>query len=47
MCSLSAAMREPAHSAFPYVTLVESTGSGKLDASVQGASVSEERAEPT
>ena len=33
--------------AFPYVTLVESTGSGKLDASVQGAAVSAERAEPT
>jgi hypothetical protein len=38
---------QPAQFAFPNVMLVETTGSGKLDASVQGASVSAERAEPT
>jgi hypothetical protein len=47
MCSFPATARQPAQSAFPDVTLVESPGSGKLDASVQGAAVSAERAEPT
>jgi hypothetical protein len=47
MCSLPPTMRQPAQSAFPYLTLVESTGFGKLGASVQGAAVSAERAEPT
>ena len=47
MCSFPATARQPAQSAFPYVTLVESTGAGKLDSSVQGAAVSAERAEPT
>jgi hypothetical protein len=44
---LLAAVRQPAQSAFPYATLLESTGFGKMDASVQGATVSAERAEPT
>jgi len=39
MCPFPATARQPAQSAFPYVTLVESTGAGKLDASVQGATV--------
>src|SRR6516162_230954 len=42
-----ATARQPAHFALPDVTLVERTGSGKLDASVQGAFVSARRAEPT
>jgi hypothetical protein len=44
---LPAAVRQPAQSAFARVAFLESTGFGKLDASVQGAAVSAERAEPT
>jgi hypothetical protein len=47
MCAFPAVVRQLARSAFPYLALVEGTGPGKLDGSVQGASVSAERAEPT
>jgi hypothetical protein len=46
-CPFRATAQQPAQSAFPYVTLVESTRSGKLDASVPGAALSAERGEPT
>ena len=47
MCYFPATARQPAQSAFPCVTLLETTGSSKMDASAQGTPMCVERAEPT